>query len=256
MAENPELPIKNIAGSAKEPGLKIPKVSGDKAKTPEDISTPERILLDSLRQEEEQEEEESRLNKKVKEKVSDSVKEKAKELAGIGDEKEGKKELVDRIIARDNERIAKKAATQSGLRTDVGVPTQSVSTVTGQPPPSPASLMEMSGPSAKATADPGAEKMASRAGRARAAAGTSDDAASRFAKSTSGAIDELIGFGKTLATEVVQGMKNSKNIRAVGLAALMGTAGFASGKAKDRQQKVKQEFNRQQAIRQQLMKDG
>ena len=250
MAENPELPIKNIAGSAKEPELKTPKVSGDIVKTPEE------------RQEEEQEnqEEESGLGQKLKEKASDSVKEKvkdkAKELAGIGDEKDGKKELVDRIIARDNEQVAKKAATQSGLRTDVGVPTQSVSTVTGQPPPSPAAVMEMSGPSARATADPGAAKMASRAGRARAAAGTADGATTKFAKATSGAIDELMGIGRSVATEVVQGMKNSKNIRAAGLAALMGTAGFLSGKMKDRQQQVKQEFNRQQAIRQQLMKDG
>ena len=250
MANKPELPIKNIAGSEKEPELKVPKISGDIVNTPEE------------QQEEEQDEQEkaSGLGEKVKEKATDSLKEKvkdkAKELAGIGDEKEGKEELVDRIIARDNEEIAKKTASQSGLRPDVGVPTQSVSTVTGQPPPSPAAVMEMSGPSAKATSDPGAARMASRAGRARATGAAADTSTSRVAKMTSGVLDEVMSMGNTLAKEVIGGMKNSKNIRAVGLAALMGTAGYLSGKMKDRQVQVKQEYNRQQAIRQQLMKDG
>lgn len=247
MAEVPKLPTKNIAGSKEEEDFKVPKIKTDP------------IVMGDEEEASDEIEEESSLGDKLKEKAEDKlkgkVKDKAKELVGIGDEDEGRKELLDRVIARDNEEVARKAATQSSMRSGVGVPAQTVSTVTGQPPPSPASVMEMSGPSARATADPGAQKMAARAGRARVAA-AADEASSRVARATSGFVNEALSMGGTLAKEVIGGMKNSKNIRAAGLAALMGTAGFLSGKMKDKQAQAKEDFNRQQAIRQQLMKDG
>lgn len=245
MADVPKLPRKSSAGSDEEVDFKTPEIKN--------------ALIETEKESTEETEEESSLGDKVKDKVGeklkDKVKDKVKELVGIGEEDEGKKELVDRVIARDNDELAKRAATQSNMKSGVGVPTQSVSTVTGQAPPSPASVMEMAGPSAKAVADPGVEKMAARAGRARVATKV-DEAAMRVSKSTSGLVNEAMSITKTLAQEVVGGMKNSKNIRAVGLAALMGTAGYLTSKAKDKQAQAKEDFNRQQAIRQQLMKDG
>jgi hypothetical protein len=215
-------------------------------------------LVDGLELDKEQTEEESKsktLSEKAQEKVSDTLKdkakEKAKEVIGIGDEEEGKKELADRIIKADNERQARKA-TQSTLKT--GVPTETVSTVTGQVPPSPASMMEAAGEAGRATASPAKTKMAARAGRGMAP--EAERLTQKAARSTASILDDVMDVGRTVAREVIGGMKNSKNIRAAGLAALIGTSGYLTGKMKDGQTKQKAEFNRQQEIRRQLMGDG
>jgi hypothetical protein len=71
-----------------------------------------------------------------------------------------------------------------------------------------------------------------------------------------GAMEELMSYGKDLAGRVMKGAKDSKGARAAGLAVLAAGAGWAAERAKNHQQTVNADYNKEQQIKQQLMSDG
>jgi len=69
-------------------------------------------------------------------------------------------------------------------------------------------------------------------------------------------MEEVMSYGKKVASSVMKGTKGSKNVRVAGLAALAAGAGWAAERVKGNQQKVDTGYNREQQMREQLMSDG
>ncbi len=205
---------------------------------------------------------------KIQDKVTDVLKEKVQDKAkdALGDPAKGKEELADRVIDAVNQTNAKRAARvtagqkASQVSTTVAAnanvaplivshPNAAVATnIAPQAPPQAAQA------AASSSGNRAAQKIASGAGRGTppASAVPTTSAAGKGSQM----LDELMTYGKDLSSAVFKGAKESKNIRMLGLAALAGATGWAVGKNKDAKQTQKQEFNRQQAIRQSLMSDG
>lgn len=69
-------------------------------------------------------------------------------------------------------------------------------------------------------------------------------------------MDSLMKAGSEIASNVMKGIKGSKNTRIAGLAALATGAGWVAERAKGHQKALDVEYNREQQMRQQLMSDG
>jgi hypothetical protein len=98
-----------------------------------------------------------------------------------------------------------------------------------------------------------AKQVASAAGHGMPPAGA--HTATKVTKSMN-VMEEIMGYGKKLASSVAKGTKGSKNVRMAGLAALAAGAGWAAERAKGHQQTANADYNKEQQIKQQLMSDG
>jgi hypothetical protein len=197
---------------------------------------------------------------KIQDKLVDTVKgkveDKAKEV--LGDSKKGKEELADVVIDAFNNAAAKR---KGGVT--VGQATAQVSTtIVGSANSSPVTPVMPTGATASAantvsTAGTSSQtqKISQGAGRA-VAPPTSALPSTTAGPKVGGMTDELLDYGRQVSRAVLDGVKGSKNIRMLGMASLVGAAGWIAGKKKDAVTQQARELNRQNAIRDSLMSDG
>lgn len=188
--------------------------------------------------------------------VKDKVKDKAQEV--LGDSKKGKEELADIVIDAFNDAAAKR---KGGVT--VGQATAQVSTtIVGSANSSPVTPVMPTGATASAAntvstagTTTQAQKITQGAGRS-VAPPTSALTSTTAGPKVGGMTDELLDYGRQVSRAVLDGVKGSKNIRMLGMASLVGAAGWIAGKKKDAATAQMQEMKRQNAIRDSLMSDG
>jgi len=197
---------------------------------------------------------------KIQDKLVDTVKgkieDKAKEV--LGDSKKGKEELADVVIDAFNDAAAKR---KGGVT--VGQATAQVSTtIVGSANSSPVTPVMPTGATASAAntvstagTPSQAQKISQGAGRS-VAPPTSALTSTTAGPKVGGVTDELLDYGRQVSRAVLDGVKGSKNIRMLGMASLVGAAGWIAGKKKDAVTQQARELNRQNAIRDSLMSDG
>ena len=200
------------------------------------------------------------VGEKVQDKLVDTVKgkveDKAKEV--LGDSKKGKEELADVVINAFNDAAAKR---KGGVT--VGQATAQVSTtIVGSANSSPVTPVMPTGATASAANSVStagtpsqAQKISQGSGRA-VAPPTSALPSTTAGPKVGGMTDELLDYGRQVSRAVLDGVKGSKNIRMLGMASLVGAAGWIAGKKKDAVTQQARELNRQNAIRDSLMSDG
>lgn len=214
---------------------------------------------------EEQKEASDILGEKIQDKAKDLAKDKAKKALGLdGDKEEGVEELADIIVPKVEETIEKVKA-RGGSTVAAGTRAQNVSTVvSSNAGVSPVNVGNPTQAVAANTAPtpppvPNPAAQSQQVIRAAAGHGTPPPSAAAAAvppSRTGGIIEELMDAGAGLAKSVTKGFKESKNIRAAGLAALASAVGYGAGKVKNRPEDAKAEFIREQQLRRSLMSDG
>jgi hypothetical protein len=255
----------SVAKDASKDVAKEASKESDKTKAEVVIQKTVKDILNVKTKEEKESETEDQtavdqVGEKVQEKLADTVKgkveDKVKEV--LGDSQKGKEELADVVIDAFNNAAAKR---KGGVT--VGQATAQVSTtIVGSANSSPVTPVMPTGATASAAntvstagTTSQSQRIAQGAGRS-VAPPTSALPSTTTAPKVGGMTDELLDYGRQVSRAVLDGVKGSKNIRMLGMASLVGAAGWIAGKKKDAVTQQARELNRQNAIRDSLMSDG